>query len=252
MSTEPTNDQVEVELDTDAGGSGTMVRRGAFAAAAGGITAAAVALVAAGRDSGRPSVAAGNRGASSATPAAVPAPRQVPSGDLDIAALAASLEVLAVDTYQSALDAAGSGALGAVPPAVAEFVTKAKTDHQAALDALNGVLTSSGRPAVSAPPADLAASVNEAFGRVTDAGGAAQLALMLEQVAADTYLDAISKLTAPAAITLAGSIFPIDRQHISVLLFALGMYPVPDTFANTRMAYSGTGGMPMQMIPETR
>ena len=50
--------------------------------------------------------------------------------------LAASLEVLAVNTYGAALDAATSGALGDVPPAVAEFVTTAQAHHQAHLDAL--------------------------------------------------------------------------------------------------------------------
>ena len=106
------------------------------------------------------------------------------------------------------------------------------------------MLTSAGKPAVTAPPADLAASVNDMFARVTDVAGAAQLALWLEQVAASTYLFAIGNLQSPDAINLAGSIFPIDRQHISVLLFALGMYPVPETFANTQLAYTGGGAMP--------
>ena len=87
---------------------------------------------------------------------------------------------------------------------------------------------------------------------MTNAGGAAQLAVMLEQVAADTYLDALSKLSSPAAINLAGSIYPVDRQHISVLLFALGMYPVPEVFGTTAMAYAGTGGMTVAMVPSTR
>ncbi|MGH9270344.1 MAG: ferritin-like domain-containing protein [Ilumatobacteraceae bacterium] len=184
-----------------------------------------------------------------------PAPRQAaPSeADLMVGALAASLEQLAVNTYGAALDAATSGALGDVPPAVAEFVTVARQQHQAALDAWNGVLTSAGKPAVTAPPADLEASVNGMFARVTDIAGAAQLALWLEQVAASTYLFAIGNLQSPAAINLAGSIFPIDRQHISVLLFALGMYPVPETFANTQLAYTGGGAMPPgATAPETK
>ena len=66
-----------------------------------------------------------------------------------MAALAASLEVLAVNTYGAALDAATGGALGEVPPAVAEFVTTAQAHHQAHLDAWNEVLTAPagrGRP----------------------------------------------------------------------------------------------------------
>lgn len=241
MSTE--FDSTETTEDQDPSGTGgTFARRGAIAVAAGGVAAAAVAVV------------AGSNGASGS--GAAPAARRQtgPSeADLMIGALAAGLEQLAVNTYGAALDAAGSGALGAVPPAVAEFVTTAQAQHQAALDAWNGVLTSAGKPAVSAPPADLEASVNGMFARVTDVAGAAQLALWLEQVAASTYLFAIGNLQSPDAINLAGSIFPIDRQHISVLLFALGMYPVPEVFANTQLAYTGGGAMPPgATAPETK
>lgn len=160
------------------------------------------------------------------------------AGDLAVAQLAAGLEVLAVGTYGAALDAAGSGALGEVPPAVATFVTTAMAHHQAHLDAWNEVLTGAGEDEVTDPPADLKATVDEAFADVTDVTGAAQLALMLEQIAAATYLSAIPELEDTAAIGLASSIQPIDMQHVAVLLFVLGEYPVPDTFAQTDMAYS--------------
>ncbi len=151
-------------------------------------------------------------------------------GDLAIAAGAAGLEVLAVNTYGAALDAATAGDLGDVPPAVAEFATKAKDQHQAALDAWNGVLTDNGESAVSDPPADLEATVNDAFAEVTDVTGVAELALMLEGIAADTYLDAQSMLEGGDAKQLAGSIQVVDRQHIAILNYVLGEYPVPDTF----------------------
>lgn len=221
-------------------------RRGAFAAV-GGLAAAALVTAGSSSASGltRPTRFGGIGNS----------PRQAapPEGDLTIGALAASLEVLAVSTYQAALDAAGTGALGDVPPAVAEFVTTARDQHQEHLDAWNEVLTASGKPAVSAPPADLAESVNTMFARVTTVAGAAQLALWLEQVSADTYLFAIANLESPAAINLAGSIFPIDRQHQSILLFVLGMYPVPMVFANTDLAYTGSGSLPPgATAPESR
>jgi len=261
MSNDPIQDaeSQDVELSDAQPETGGFARRSAMAAAAGGVAAAAAALFAGTRSGARPTVTAA--GDTPAAPAARPAPVAVPApalqaapteADLMIANLAAGLEILAVNTYGAALSAAGSGALGAVPPAVAEFVTVAQQQHQAALDAWNGVLTAAGKPAVSAPPSELEASVNAQFGQVTNAGGAAQLALMLEQVAADTYLGALSKLSSPAAINLAGSIYPIDRQHISVLLFALGMYPVPEVFGTTKMAYSGSGGMTAAMVPPTR
>ena len=161
------------------------------------------------------------------------------SGDAAVAMLAASLEVLAVNTYGAALDAATGGALGDVPPAVAEFVTTAQAHHQAHLDTWNGVLEAAGAEAVTEPPADLEATVNEQFGQVTDVVGAARLALMLEETAAATYLSAIPTLESADAIGTAGSILCIDRQHAAVLRFVLGEYPVPEVFASTEMAYSG-------------
>jgi hypothetical protein len=159
-------------------------------------------------------------------------------GDLATAAFAASLEVLAVNTYKAALAAATANKLGPVPAAGATFVQTAITQHQAALDKWNGVLTSNGKTAVSAPDPKLNATVNTAFGQVTDFGGAAKLALQLEQIAAATYQKAVSSLTGKDAIQLAGSIQIIDMQHQAILNYVLGNYPVPDTFAKTDMAAS--------------
>lgn len=156
--------------------------------------------------------------------------------DGKIAMLAAGLEVLAVNTYGAALDAAGSGALGTVPPAVAEFVTTAMAQHQAQLDKWNEVLVAAGATEVTEPNADLDPVVAEAFGKVTDVVGAAQLALMLEQIAAATYQSAIPVLTSKDAILLAGSIQIIDFQHAAILNFVLGQYPVPDTFGKLDQA----------------
>jgi hypothetical protein len=159
------------------------------------------------------------------------------SGDVDIAKLAASLEVLAVGTYKAATDAAVAGKLGLVPPAVGQFITTASAHHQAALDKLNAFI---GTP-VTDPPADLKATVDAQFAQVTDVIGAAKLALLLEQTAADTYQGAVGSLTSPAAIQLAGSIQVIDQQHAAILLFVLGMYPVPDTFQTGAKAYKPAG-----------
>jgi hypothetical protein len=156
--------------------------------------------------------------------------------DLKTAAFAAGVEFLAVATYKAALDAATANKLGAVPPAVAEYVKTAMGHHKAALDAWNQILTSNGQKAVNEAPAALAKSVNDEFAKVKDVGGAAKLALGLEQAAAATYLKAIPTLVVPAAIKLAPSIQIIDMQHVAILNFALGQYPVPDTFAGTDKA----------------
>ncbi len=149
--------------------------------------------------------------------------------DAAIATFAAGLELLAVNTYKAGLDAATSGALGDVPPAVAEFATTAMGHHQAASDALAqaaGGIT----PTV---PADIEAAVNAEFAKVKDVTGLARLALSLENQAAATYLEVIPQLISEAAIDLAGSILPIERQHAAILYYVLGEYPVPETFATT-------------------
>ncbi|MBA3302707.1 MAG: ferritin-like domain-containing protein [Actinomycetota bacterium] len=161
------------------------------------------------------------------------------SGDLAVAMTAASLEVLAVGTYDAALKAATSGALGEVPPVVATFVTTAMAHHQAHLDAWNEVITGAGEEEVTEPPAELKETVDGEFAKVTDAAGAAALALTLEQTAADTYFAVIPTLEGEDAVKLAASIQPIDMQHVAILNFALGEYPVPDTFATTENAFTG-------------
>lgn len=152
------------------------------------------------------------------------------AADLEIAMAAAGLEALAVGTYKSGLDAATGGKLGAVPPAVAEFAKTAMAHHEAAMKAWNDVLATASKPAVTEPNATLKPKVDAQFAQVKDVAGLANLALMLEEIAADTYLKAVSMLQSKEAIKLAGSIQVIDQQHRAVLLYALGQYPVPETF----------------------
>ena len=160
------------------------------------------------------------------------------TGDLAVAALAASLENLAVATYAAALSAATSGKLGKVPPAVATFVTTAQSQHKDHAAAWNAILTGAGKSAVSGVDSTVNAGVVQpAFAKVTTVVQAAQLALQLESVAAATYLDAIENtLTSTGAIATSASIQPVEMQHIAILNYVLGTYPVPDSFASTAAA----------------
>jgi len=158
--------------------------------------------------------------------------------DLAVAELAAGLEVLAVNTYQAALDAATSNKLGRVPPAVATYVQTALAHHKEHLAAWNGILRSAGRAEVSTPNAQLKPTVDSMFAQVKDVAGAANLALTLEDIASQTYLKAIPTLTSKDAIRKAGEIQVVDQQHIAILRYALGMYPVPEVFQKTDKAVS--------------
>lgn len=161
------------------------------------------------------------------------------SGDLEVAELAAGLEVLAVNTYKSTLDAATAGKLGTVPPAVAEYVQTAMAHHEEARDAWNAVLKDASKAEVTEPNAQLQPTVDADFAKVTDVVGAANLALKLESIAADTYLKAVPTIQSSDARKLAVSIQAVDQQHQAILLFALGMYPVPEVFQATTDAITG-------------
>lgn len=155
-----------------------------------------------------------------------------PTGDFAIAALAASLENLAVNTYQAGLDAAAAGRLGPVPPAVASFARTAQRHHGDHAGAWNEVLTNGGRATVDGVDQTAKAeAVDPGLAQVTDVAGLARLALGLEQVAAATYLRGIANLENTGARKVAASIQPVEMQHAAILNLVLGQYPVPDSFA---------------------
>ncbi len=162
------------------------------------------------------------------------------TGDLAVAAVAASLENLAVFAYSAGLTAATAGKLGAVPPAVATFATTVKGQHQQHADAWNGVLKAHGKAAVTVTNPKLTPTVQADFAKVTDITGLAQLALTLETIAAQTYQAETSMLKSTAAIGLSSSIQPVEMQHIAILYYVLGMYPGAQTSSGTPLAFNPT------------
>jgi hypothetical protein len=153
------------------------------------------------------------------------------TGDLAVAALAASLENLAVAAYGDVLTAAGAGKLGTVPPAVATFATTVKDQHTQHAQAWNSAITASGNSAITTPDPVLTPVITADFKRVTDVTGAAKLALTLEDVAAATYQSAIGAVKAASSVKVAASIQPVEMQHAAILNFVLGQYPVPNAFS---------------------
>jgi hypothetical protein len=158
------------------------------------------------------------------------------TGDLAVAALAASLENLAVAAYGDVLTAATAGKLGTVPPAVATFATTVKGQHTQHAQAWNSAIVAAGHAAVTTPDPVLTPAITKDFSMVTDVTGAAKLALMLEDVAAATYQSAISAVKATSSIKVAASIQPVEMQHAAILNFVLGQYPVPNAFSPTAAA----------------
>ena len=212
----------------------TALSRRGFLAGTGVLALGAVAA-ACGSSSKSSSGSSDTTAAATATTAAA----KVSAGDAKVATTAAGLEFLAVGTYKAALDAATAGKIGTVAPAVATFVQTAMDHHQQALDKWNSILTSNGAPAVSAPPADLKAKVDTEFAAVKNQAGAAKLALLLETIAAETYLAALPSIENKDAILVAAQLQVVDQEHAAILHFVLGEYPVPDVFQKTDMAYAG-------------
>lgn len=147
------------------------------------------------------------------------------SGDLAVAATAASLENLGVYAYKAGITAATAGKLGTVPPAVVTFAKTAMMQHEDHAKAWNSALTGAGKPAVTATDPALTPTVNAAFAKVTNVTELAQLALLVENIAAQTYQGAIPALSATSSIGVAATIHPVEMQHAAILYYVLGQYP---------------------------
>jgi hypothetical protein len=208
---------------------GDTVRRGlsrrGFIATAGSLIAGGFALTA------LPATAAAGATVPSMAKLLPQAAKGVPL-DVVVAGLAASLENLAVATYSAALKAAGAGKLGKVPPAIGTFATTARAQHADHAAAWNSIIAKVGYKPITLANPVYAKVVNTDFAKVKDVTGVAELALTLEGVAAATYLEAIKALSTKTAIEIAASIQPVEMQHVAILNFVLGRYPVPFAFAS--------------------
>jgi len=225
----PMNDEL---IEADEAPVRSLSRR-RFLAGTGVVGLAVVAAACGGDD--EPAVDAGDTSTTEGDDTSTTA-KAAGGGDVEVAKVAAGLEVLAVATYKAAGEAAAANKLGPVPPAVGEYVKTAMAHHTEHLNAWNKVITGAGGTAVTEPNAKLKPVVDGKFAAVKDAGGAAMLALDLEERASQTYLKVMPTLQSKEAIKLAVSIQAVDQQHIAILLFALGTYPVPDVFQKTDKA----------------
>ena len=174
------------------------------------------------------------------TDAAKPAPTTTAAGKppkktdptyIQVGILAAALENTAVLTYATALKAAATGALGAVPPAVATFITTVMGQHQDHADAWNGALPSASKVGKQVDTTVMDLVVTPTIANVKDIAGVAGLALVLENAAAATYQASLSQIKDVTQLQLPATIQPVEMQHASVLMILLGQTPVPDAFS---------------------
>lgn len=139
-----------------------------------------------------------------------------PSMDLALARTAASLEKLAVDVYQTAID---SGLV--TTTAIAEAAVLFQSHHQEHLDALNGAISGAGGEEVTEMnQAVFDALVAPALEGLADEAGVVQLAYDLEAAAAQTYVFAGGALSVPALRSTVMTIGGIEARHAAVLQVA--------------------------------
>jgi rubrerythrin len=137
--------------------------------------------------------------------------------DVQILQTAASIEVLAVGTYKTALTLPFIG--GASANAVVKaFATMTMQQHQQHLDAFNAAITGLGGKSQSNADPVLQKVVAAAVPGLTSPGPVVALALELEQGAAETYVADTAALSDANAKKLTASIMGVEAQHASVLL----------------------------------
>jgi hypothetical protein len=158
-------------------------------------------------------------------------------GDMDIALArtAASLEKLAVDVYQTAIDS-GLVTTAAIGDAAGLF----QSHHQEHLDALNAAISGAGGEEVNeANQAVFDALVQPALDTLSDEAGVVVLAYDLEAAAAQTYAFAGGALSVPALRSTIMTIGGIEARHAAVLQVAAQAMSPLDVFPDGRAFYPG-------------
>lgn len=157
------------------------------------------------------------------------------SMDLPLARTAASLEKLAVDTYQVGID---SGLV--TTAAIGEAAMLFQEHHQAHLDALNGAISSAGGEEVTEQnQAVFDALVAPAVAAAAAEADIVKLALDLELAAAQTYAFAGGALSAPSLRSTIMTIGGIEARHAAVLQVAAQAASPLDVFPEGRAFFPG-------------
>lgn len=152
--------------------------------------------------------------------------------DLTLLRTATSLEVSAVDTYDAAIE---SGLV--TTAAIADAATLFRDQHQEHADLLSTATTEAGGEAYDEPNAFLQENViDPALEGLTDENSVVELALQMEDVAAQTYAFAAGALTTAELRQAIMTIGGVEARHAAVLYGVLDMPQAPDAFLPTDQA----------------
>jgi hypothetical protein len=136
--------------------------------------------------------------------------------DVQMVQTAASLENLAVATYEVALTLDFIGGTSA-NPVVKAFVMKTHDQHKDHAQAFNAAATRLGGKAQTAPDPVLLAVVNNAKPTLTAPSPVVELAAELERTAASTYVADVPQFTDKNARSVTASIMGVESQHLATL-----------------------------------
>jgi rubrerythrin len=181
-------------------------------------------------------------------PAATTPPTTAPAGaaatqsDLTILRTASSLEVLAVDTYKTAIKS-GLVTSSAVAAAAKDFMEQ-HAEHAAAFEA--ATKSAGGTPFTKPNPVVYSSFIAPALKKVKNQADVVALAYDLENAAAQTYVSTIGAFDNAAYNPVAASIAGVESRHMTVLASVLMSSKYPEYvasgfFTTTGAVKPGTG-----------
>lgn len=184
------------------------------------------------------------------------------SADVQMLQTAASIESLAISTYGTALTLPyiGGSTANAV---VKKFCQVTKAQHSQHLAAFNSAVSKLGGKKQTKPDPAFVPVVNKAVSSLSGASategmlGVVALALELENVAAETYVNDVSHLKNTNAKKVTASIMGVEAQHAAVLravqALLQGKAPQLITLSTTNVASlpsaAGSVGFPNSFYP---
>ncbi len=142
--------------------------------------------------------------------------------DVQVLQTASSIEVLAVSTYKTALTLPYIGG-SAANPVIKAFATTTMGQHADHLAAFQAATTALGGTKQAKPDPAFVPVVQKAVTSITKASDSAGallvvgLALELENIAAETYVNNMSLLANANAKKVTASIMGVEAQHVAIL-----------------------------------
>jgi hypothetical protein len=142
--------------------------------------------------------------------------------DVQVLQTASSIEVLAINTYKTALGLPYIGGSSA-NPVIKTFATTTMQQHTDHLAAFQAATTSLGGTKQTKPDPAFVALADQAVATIAKASPAngallvVGLALELENIAAETYVNNMSLLSNANAKKVTASIMGVEAQHVAIL-----------------------------------